>query len=119
MNKEKIFKVAKVTNSDLIIINGGFLDEITENTRMLVFSLGEEIVDPDSGQSLGTLEIPKGYYKARHVQEKISTLIAENRTHQNSLMAITSFQKLLGGDIEQSLKNSIEVGDLVKIVNRV
>lgn len=114
--KENI-KVARVENPDVIIINAGYNDGITEGMRFLVYKIGEDIIDPDSNTNLGPLEILKGKYKVGHIQEKISTLFSE--TKSNSTIGLnTSLIRALGNfNEEDRLKNSIVTGDLVKLIN--
>lgn len=42
----------------------------------LVVGLGETIIDPDTKESLGELEIVRGRARVSHVQEKIATLVS-------------------------------------------
>ncbi|WP_156307155.1 hypothetical protein [Sphingobacterium endophyticum] len=102
----------------MIVINGGLKDGIEENTRLLVYSLGKEIVDPDTGVSLGALEVPKGYFKVTHSQDNMATLVAEIKTTRTHFPSVWT-EALSKLDIETTLKNSIEPGDFVKIVNKL
>lgn len=76
MEKNKIIngKVIKIIDSKTIIINKGSNDGVIKGDRFLIYNIGEEIIDPDTKESLGKLEIVCGEGKATHVQEKISTL---------------------------------------------
>lgn len=73
MNKIK-GKVIRVLSPMEIVINLGASHGITGESRFIVFETGDEVTDPDSGESLGQLEIVKGKAEAKHVQEKMSTL---------------------------------------------
>ncbi len=67
--------VAKVIDKNTLVINKGEIDGIRESQRMLVYcNSNEEIKDPNTGESLGYLEIVKGTGKIIRVQEKMSTL---------------------------------------------
>ena len=76
MSEERDFpaKVAKVIDSKTIVINRGFEDNVKKGDSFLVYAIGEEIIDPETGESLGKLEIVRGRAIAEHVQEKMSTL---------------------------------------------
>lgn len=67
-------KVAHVENAFQVVINAGLLNGVKIGQRFQVFSIGEEIFDPDSGESLGSLEVIKGTGRVIHVQDKIATL---------------------------------------------
>src|SRR5690606_9132438 len=98
----------------VIIINRGSDDGIKSYMRFLVFDTGEEIIDPVTKESLGNLEIAKGFFKVKHVQEKITTLVSELRRPNNLLGALGPFAEL---DSKVNLLQSIDVGDQVKIIN--
>ncbi len=114
----KIFRVVHILNSESIVINGGLNNGINENTRLLVYKPGEVIFDPETGKSLGELEIPKGYFKVKHSQEQMATLVSEIKTSKYNFTSGlgVAFSKL---DSESSPKEIIKLGDYVKIVNRV
>lgn len=67
-------KVAAELDSYQVAINRGANDGIEIGDRFLVFQLGDEIEDPDTGESLGLLEIVRGRAKVVHLQERMATL---------------------------------------------
>lgn len=71
---EKIYKIANVRDDYTLVLAAGKNNGIKKNFRFLIYSIGEEIFDPDSGESLGRLEIVKGTGIVTHVQDKICTL---------------------------------------------
>ena len=76
-SKPKIFpaSIAKILSPNRVVINRGSMHGIKEGQRMLVYSLSdEEIQDPETGESLGSLEIYKGTGKVIAVQEKLSVI---------------------------------------------
>ncbi|MCK6590725.1 MAG: hypothetical protein L6Q76_24450 [Polyangiaceae bacterium] len=56
------------------MINLGQSHGLSSASTVLVFALGDEIKDPDTGESLGQLEIVRGRGEAKHVQEKMTTI---------------------------------------------
>ena len=66
--------VAKVIDSQTVVLNKGALDGISEGNKFVVFSLGEEVHDPKTGESLGILEEVKGKGKVVHVQDRVCTI---------------------------------------------
>ncbi|WP_316826035.1 hypothetical protein [Pedobacter miscanthi] len=109
-------RVARKIDNYVIVINRGADDGIKSYMRFLVYDTGEEIFDPLSNDSLGNLEIAKGFFKVQHVQERITTLVSELRKPNNLLSAFSAF-----GDIDPKadLLLSVRVGDQVKIINEV
>lgn len=57
-----------------IIINKGAEDGIKSGQRFLIYEIGNEIIDPDTNESLGFLEIVKGVGEVKHIQSKMTTL---------------------------------------------
>ncbi|MFJ7697262.1 hypothetical protein [Lysinibacillus fusiformis] len=61
-------KVIKVLEDGLrLVMNKGSIDDIRVGEKYLLFELGEELFEPDTGESLGKLELVKGKGKVIHV----------------------------------------------------
>lgn len=67
-------KVVKIIDDYSIVINKGYADGVVKSNRFLIYRLGEELFDPDTNESLGTLEIVCGEGKPEHIQEHLTTL---------------------------------------------
>lgn len=67
-------RVAKIQNETTVVINRGADDGVKPGTRFLIYAVGEEVLDPETGESLGRLEIVKGTGRATHVQPKLATV---------------------------------------------
>ncbi len=74
MTDRYIAKVVKVIDSHTIVVNAGADKGLVPGKIFMVVGLGEEIVDPDTNESLGALEVVRGRARVSHVQERISTL---------------------------------------------
>ncbi len=70
--------VASIIDEYKVVINRGKDHGLNEGDRFLVYELTEEIKDPDTGISLGRLEVTKGTGKVIHLQEKMA-IIESNR----------------------------------------
>jgi len=66
--------VAKVIDDFSVVINKGSADGVEKGQRFLVYEIGEEVADPDTGESLGRLELVRGTGAVTHVQERIATV---------------------------------------------
>ena len=66
--------VARIVNDQKVVLNKGAQDGISNGNRFVVFSLGQEIFDPITGESLGILENIKGKGEVIHVQDRVSTM---------------------------------------------
>ena len=76
MSKKIEGKVAKIVDDRTVVINRGSKDGVSENMTFAIVARGDEVTDPDSGESLGAWEVVKGQVKVTHVQEKLSVCSA-------------------------------------------
>lgn len=61
-------RVAKVINDSKVVANRGTNNGIAVGRRAILYSIGEEIIDPETQKSLGKLEMPKGTGTVTSVQ---------------------------------------------------
>jgi len=73
MSKPIEGKVAQILSESLLIINVGADAGVRTGLALVVIAQGEEVKDPETGEVLGRWEIPKGYVRATHVQDRLST----------------------------------------------
>ncbi len=71
-------RVIKVSGDD-IYINAGQRNGCAVGDTFTVFSVGEALVDPDTGEKLGSEEKKKGVIKVYDVQEKFAKAKAEGK----------------------------------------
>lgn len=119
--------VVKRISSFELVINRGSLDGIKLKDRFLVYYIDpDEIIDPETQESLGNLEIIRGTGEAIHVQEKMTTIRSDRydnssgKTIRRSSSPFAGITAFAGTEtIEQPSKNLIEfdsarLGDKVK-----
>lgn len=56
------------------VLNKGREQGIEEHHKFIIIEFGSDIIDPETGENLGPLEIVKGKVRVLHVQDKITTL---------------------------------------------
>lgn len=119
----KSIKVARVIDPYRIVINKGSGDGIEKGQRFLVYSVStDEIKDPETGESLGNLEIVKGTGVVTHVQEKIATIESDRKSKAFKKIIrkpLMTFSQFIGEEEVVDPAESIpfdgaEVNDLVK-----
>lgn len=117
------YKVVSITNDGYrITINAGSNKRIMKGQRFLLYSLSDhEIIDPDTNESLGYLELVKGTGKVIHVQEKMATIESDvYETSQPTKIVRKNSMYSLGTTEEQTLSkehvafSNPQIGDLVK-----
>ncbi len=110
-------KVVVVIDDDRVAINRGMENGVKLGQRYLVYELGKEVTDPDTGASLGKLEVVRGTGKVVHLQEKMATLKSDltkqRRIRSRDPLAFTFGQ---GEEImtDEMPFNEPKVGDVAK-----
>jgi len=69
-----IAKVVAILGSTQVVINRGSDDGVKVGARYVVYSLGSEVFDPDTKESLGQIELVKGKGEVIHTQARMATL---------------------------------------------
>jgi len=125
----KVAKVASVSeDNQTVVINQGSADGVAIGQRFLIYSIGQEIKDPDSGESLGNLEVVKGTGKVTHVQQRMATISSDMKGAPSRTIIrsrpTTSLWSVIAGIGEQQVEeylpaaavsfDSPQVGDLAK-----
>ena len=64
-------KVARILSEYQLVLNVGEQHGVVPGAVFVIFEQDEEITDPDSGESLGCLEMVKARVHVAHVQETI------------------------------------------------
>jgi len=94
-----------------IVINRGRHDGIELNQPFLIYILSErEIVDPDTREILGYLEIIRGRGKVVHVQDRISTIKSSTTASSTRRIIKRKPPSIWGGFMEQSEQEEIIEG---------
>lgn len=114
--------VAKVIDDFNLIINRGSDHSISKGARFLVYYIDtEELIDPETKESLGHLEIIRGTGIATHVQEKMTTIKSNSYTSRGRTIRRQSgaFAAISGEIIEEPEKELLpfdepRIGDKVK-----
>jgi hypothetical protein len=107
-----------------ITINRGSDDGIKVGDRFLIYGLGPEISDPDTGANLGRVELVRGRGAVTHVQARMASLTSTERRQRikrkasvpgdNSMLAMVS--RLTPPEIiEEDLPFlGVQIGDAAK-----
>ena len=124
---EKEIQIIKIINEFSVVINAGSNYQIRDGQHLEVFVRGTPVIDPDTGDDLGTLDYVKAKLRVVNVFPKMS--VCENReTELNSLMSIAAALQStevfplnidsteISGGFE-GIDKKIHVGDLVRTVN--
>jgi uncharacterized protein YerC len=127
INMADIFKVVKIIDAYSIVINGGSNDKLNLGDKLEIFVKGEEVIDLDTKESLGTLDYIKARIEITTILPKMSVCkdIKEEYPYSairdtiNSMgQTVKKVQQLnvdsmdISGIEEKDIK--IKIGDLVR-----
>jgi hypothetical protein len=99
-----------------VVINLGSENRIDLRSIVLIYVVSEEIVDPDTGASLGRLEKIRGRGKIRHVQAKMATVVPLTKKRQVTHVGSFSPNRIEEAEEEIPFDSDISVGDLVRVL---
>lgn len=122
--------VAKIISNEKVVINRGRDHGIEPGQRFQLYEEGEEIIDPETSESLGSLEIIKGTGKAVHVQAKMTTISSDMKTSPSKTIRRdpTGLGSILGASLARSFQeeeilppitidfDEPKIGDLVRTI---
>lgn len=126
-------KVVQTLDSDYkLVLNVGANDGVKSNDKFLIYALSDhEVIDPDTKESLGFLELVKGTGKVVHLQDKLCTIESISfknpapiktiaKKPANTLVAtlgsFTVEETTIKGNPERLPFDSPEEGDLAKLL---
>ncbi len=77
--------VIEVLSPKQVVLNCGKRDGLTLGSTFAVYQqTGRELLDPDTGESLGELEVPRGTGSVTHLQEKWCVVTSNSRSQTPS-----------------------------------
>ena len=115
-------KIAKIIDSDNYVINAGSNQGMHLGDKVIVYLLGEEIPDPETGRSIGILELPKTQCHVTHVQDTMAIIRSNDAKPKGAKPSTVSMLQILGGSAGDSSpynflssdQRKVVVGDLVR-----
>lgn len=124
MSNEKPARVVAVIDHYRCVLNLGSEDGLELGDKFIIYGLGQDIVDPDTGEELGVLEIVRGKAKITHLQPRLATLETYEREALPGKRIIrrSPFLSLGGlgdqveeiGQTEQTMLQGAEIGDYAR-----
>ncbi len=116
-------KIVEIISEDRVAFNRGSNEGVKKGQRFLVYALGKELLDPETGESLGQLEIVRGTGAAVHVQDRLTTIESDARSPSvRRVIRRTDPYAMFSGRTEETIEesgqttgfDSPQVGDFVK-----
>lgn len=120
-------KIVKIIDEYKVVVNFGS-DSVNDGQLLEVYQPGQEVTDPDTGESLGTLDFIKAKLRVIAVfpkmcvcenresrQKSMIMSIAQSFTYEEKIPLNVQTTDISGG--YEGIDRKIKVGDLVREVN--
>lgn len=121
----RLGQVVEILDEFTVVVNRGGNDGVRLGDRFLIYALGPELKDPETGGSLGKLEVVRGAARAVHVQERMATIKSDDYDNvpprtikRTAAISIFSDEVVEGSRRERVPLRQPMMGDLVKHVGR-
>ncbi len=82
-------KVVKILTDTTVVLGVGTVHGVKQGTEFVIYHEGDEILDPETAESLGRLEFPKGHVVADTPQEKFC--VAKTKWRKGSSLSSALF----------------------------
>lgn len=124
----KIYKVVKIIDDSRIVINAGRVDKINKSSEFEIYLEGSEVIDPETKDSLGTLDTIKAIIKPIVIYEKMCICVNIENVPSELVASFTGVKlgmntkpkrlnvdacEITGGLLDDAL---IKIGDKVRLV---
>ncbi len=103
--------VAKVVDEYTLVLNRGSNHGVKDGARFLIYGLGEDILDPETKEPLGRLEIVRGIGMVIHTQDTMCTVqSAKTRRPSPTIKTIkkdhrnSTWSLMLGSPAEETVE---------------
>jgi hypothetical protein len=83
-------KVLRIFDEVSLLVDLGSADGVKRGDRLVVFEQGGEVTDPDSGKSLGQMELVKAELIAADVMEHMSLLMTDFEASPSSGLPLSA-----------------------------
>ena len=109
----KQLRVAEVLSESDILVSAGRNASINVGDKFIVYQIGPEIEDPETKESLGSLELKKGMFLAVDVQEMVTVARVTQRTvRRTQKLGFPGLMNLGGPFYEQEV---LDISERVKM----
>lgn len=87
-------KVAKIIDARTLVLNKGSADGVEIGMRFAILNRnGAEILDPDTGEVLGAVDVDKTVVKVADVQERVSVARTYRKTPGSGLSVLAGMSR--------------------------
>jgi hypothetical protein len=111
-------KVARIIDPTLVVLAAGENDGVKEGMEFVIYDLSDQILDPETKEDLGRIELVKGRVVAEHVQDKITIARTPSRQVErtiNPLAGLLAASSLWTQTVKENIRDQLKVEGAVAI----
>ena len=113
-------KVAKILSPTQVVLSCGSEDGVKPGTEFIIYDLSDNIIDPETQEDLGRIELVKGRVVASHVQEKITVASTKSRHVEMVLAPRANFgSRTVYDELKVEAATPIQTDRIVRVGDRV
>src|SRR5699024_3427214 len=91
MMKNKEFKIVKILDEYNVVINAGTNHDLKQSDQFQIIDKeGSEVIDPDTQEVIGTLDLIKATVEVTELHEKMCICSSKQSIKMNSLLSSTA-----------------------------
>lgn len=118
-----VFRIVRIIDENNVVINAGKNQFLDDGDILEVFVIGDEIIDPETNESLGTLDIIKAKLEIKNLYDSMSLCCNAKTSTTNALdsasMFLRSTRLSLNVDMTQAQKLSTKSDKVIRIGDSV
>ena len=107
-------KVSRILSNSEIVLNVGEDKGVKQGQGFLIYEVGPEILDPDTNESLGNLEIHKGTVTVIDVQPRMCIAQTQKRAFQKTRV-VDPWSGVLNAFSRHTETTEVTVQDKLKV----
>lgn len=103
MGTKKEYKVVEIIDTFTVLVNYGTIDNAKKGDEIQILKKGEDIIDPDTRQVIGTLDMPKDIVTVFITYEKFSICKKIIKNYSGILSPLSSLSSITGSTSMESV----------------
>ncbi len=105
-------RIAQIISDKEVVLNVGEESGVKINMKFVIYEESDHIIDPETGNDLGALEIVKARVVVNHVMPRISRAESETYTISTGYNSLALAAALVGSTETRRRKLQVEESDI-------
>lgn len=111
--------VAKILSPTQVVLSSGSEDGVKPGMEFVIYDLSDNIIDPETKEDLGQIELVKGRVIAEHVQDKITVAWTKARQVERRIPVVFRTTETVQDQLKIDGATPIQTDRVVRVGDRV